>query len=514
MNETLDSRQPTLSTSAVPPLLEKSDKQVPISPGARAVPSHRQWLMFFTVVAGAFIAMLDTFIVNVAIPSISRGLQASFGEVELVIASYTLVYAVLLITGGRLGDIAGRKRMFLLGMTGFIITSACCGLAPSIFWLILSRVLQGASAAMMYPQALSILQTTFTGRERIIALSIYGSAIPFAAIAGQVGGGLLLQANILGLSWRPLFLINVPLGIVTLAAAVILLERRPTTTHTRLDAGGVGLVTTALLLLTVPLVVGREAGWPWWMLLMLAASFPAFLLFALFEQRLTKRGGAPLVNLALFRQRAFTVGNLIALAFFGCNAGMGIVLTVSLQIGLGFSPLHYGLTYACMAISTFVATTLLSRLTPRFGQYLVSLGSFTQAIGLFVMLALVLYAWARNNVFLVSSWTLTPIFLILGFGAGLGIAPLVGAIISRVRSQDAGTASGVLTTVMQTSNALGVAVVGLYFFTALGLLPGNGPQPIRYLLALGWTLPFLAALALVSGGLVWLLPAQKQEITS
>jgi MFS family permease len=131
-----------------------------------------------------------------------------------------------------------------------------------------------------------------------------------------------------------------------------------------------------------------------------------------------------------------------------------------------------------------------------------------------VMLALVLYAWTGNNVSLVSSWTLTPIFLILGFGAGLGIAPLVGAIISRVRSQDAGTASGVLTTVMQTSNALGVAVVGLYFFTTLGLLPGTDPQPIRHLLALGWTLPFLAALALVSGGLVWLLPAQKQEITS
>ncbi|HEX6552489.1 MAG TPA: MFS transporter, partial [Ktedonobacteraceae bacterium] len=302
-----------------------------------------------------------------------------------------------------------------------------------------------------------------------IALSIYGSAIPFAAIAGQVGAGLLLQANILGLSWRPLFLINVPLGIVTLAAAAILLERRSTITHTRLDTGGVALVTTALLLLIVPLVIGREAGWPWWMLLMLIASLPAFLLFALFEQRLTERGGAPLVNLALFRQRAFTVGNLIALGFFGCNAGMSFVLTVSLQIGLGFSPLHYGLTYACMAISTFVATTLLSRLTPRFGQYLVSLGSFTQAIGLFVMLALVLYAWARNNVSVVSSWTLTPIFLILGFGAGLGIASLVGAIISRVRSQDAGTASGVLTTVMQTSNALGVAVVGLYFFTALGL---------------------------------------------
>jgi MFS family permease len=173
--------------------------------------------------AGGYMRAADAFVVNVAIPSISRGLRTSLSEVELVIASYILVYAVLLVTGGRLGDRFGHKRMFLLGVAGFTLASIGCALAPSVYWLIGARVLQGASAALLYPQALSILQVTFSGRERAVALGIYGSALPVAAVMGQVGGGLLIQANILGLTWRPVFLINVPIGILTLVAAALFL---------------------------------------------------------------------------------------------------------------------------------------------------------------------------------------------------------------------------------------------------------------------------------------------------
>ncbi len=183
-------------------------------------------------------AMLDAFVVNVAIPSISRGLRTSLSEVELVIASYILVYAVLLVTGGRLGDRFGHKRMFLLGVTGFSLASISCALAPSVLWLIGARVLQGASAALLYPQALSILQVTFSGRERAVALGIYGSALPLAAVTGQVGGGLLLQANILGLTWRSVFLINIPIGILTLVAAALFLERQRIAASVRLDGNG------------------------------------------------------------------------------------------------------------------------------------------------------------------------------------------------------------------------------------------------------------------------------------
>jgi hypothetical protein len=301
---------------------------------------------------------------------------------------------------------------------------------------------------------------------------------------GQVGGGLLLQADILGLTWRPAFFINVPIGILTLVAAALFLERQRTAASVRLDGSGIALVTVALLLLVVPLVSGRDAGWPWWMLLMLAASLPALALFALFEQRLAKRGGSPLVKLALFQQRAFTVGNLIALAFFSCNAGMAFVFTVFLQVGLGFSPLQAGLAFVPSAI--------------------LILGFFAQGVGLLVMLVIVLYSGTT-----LSGLTLAPVFFIMGAGSGLGVTPLVGTITSGVDSQDAGTASGVVSTIMQVSNVLGVAVVGLIFFSILNVQPASESQPIRYVLALGWTLPFPAALAFISGSLVWLLPRTK-----
>jgi EmrB/QacA subfamily drug resistance transporter len=490
-------------TPVVPPQ-EDDNGQTMVSGGARPSPSYRRWFILFTVVVGTFMAMLDAFVVNVAIPSISRGLRTSLSEVELVIASYILIYAVLIVTGGRLGDRFGHKRMFLLGVTSFSLASICCALSPSVFWLIGARVLQGASAALLYPQALSIIQVTFTGRERAVAFGIYGSALPVAAVMGQVGGGLLLQANILGLTWRPVFLINIPIGILTLVAAALFIERQRTAASVRLDGAGIALVTVALLLLVVPLVSGRDAGWPWWMLLMLATSLPALALFALFEQRLAKRGGSPLVKLALFQQRTFMVGNLIALAFFSCNAGMAFVFTVFLQVGLGFSPLQAGLAFVPSAIGTFVAALLGPRLIPKLGQYILILGFFGEALGLLVMLVIVLHSGTT-----LSGLTLAPVFFIMGGGSGLGVAPLVGTITSQVHSQDVGTASGVVSTVMQVSNVLGIAVVGLLFFSILNVLPGSESQSIRYVLALGWTLPLLALLALISGSLVWLLPRTK-----
>jgi predicted MFS family arabinose efflux permease len=318
---------------------------------------------------------------------------------------------------------------------------------------------------------------------------------------GQVGGGLLLQADILGLTWRPAFFINVPIGILTLVATALFLERQRTAASVRLDGSGIALVTVALLLLVVPLVSGRDAGWPWWMLLMLAASLPAL---ALFEQRLAKRGGSPLVKLALFQQRAFTVGNLIALAFFSCNAGMAFVFTVFLQVGLGFSPLQAGLAFVPSAIGTFVAALLGPRLIPKLGRSILILGFFAQGVGLLVMLVIVLYSGTT-----LSGLTLAPVFFIMGAGSGLGVTPLVGTITSGVDSQDAGTASGVVSTITQVSNVLGVAVVGLIFFSILNVQPASESQPIRYVLALGWTLPFPAALAFISGSLVWLLPRTK-----
>ena len=210
------------------------------------------------------------------------------------------------------------------------------------------------------------------------------------------------------------------------------------------------------------------------------------------------------MKLALFQQRTFTVGNLIALAFFSCNAGMAFVFTVFLQVGLGFSPLQAGLAFVPSAIGTFVAALLGPRLIPKLGRSILILGCFAQGFGLLMMLVIVLYSGTS-----LSGLALAPVFFIMGSGSGLGVAPLVGTITSGVDSQNAGTASGVVSTVMQVSNVLGVAVVGLVFFSILNVQPAGESQSMQYVLALGWTLPFLAALALISGSLVWLLPRTK-----
>ena len=332
-----------------------------------------------------------------------------------------------------------------------------------------------------------------SGRERNIALGVFGATIGLASIAGQLLGGLLIQANLWSLTWRPTFLVNVPLGVLALvAASILLVNQQAPSRRTQLDVAGVGIVTVALLLLVIPLVSGREAGWPLWMLGSLLASLPAFAAFAWFEQQLTVRGGSPLVNLALFKQRAFTVGVLIALAFFEGNAGFLFVFTLFLQLGLGFSPLHAGLTFVPYSASFFVASLLAPRLIPVLGRGVLSLGYFTTALGVFAILAVVQLAGPS-----VSSWVLVPALLIQGFGQGFGLTPLVGTIVSRVHSRDAGVAAGVVATSFQVGNVLGIAVVGLVFFLFLGLQSAVSSHALQYVAAISGTLPFIAALALV-----------------
>ncbi len=491
----------------VPFSKETTSRRNSVQQAPEDVVQRRRWIILAIVVTGTFMAILDIFIVNVAIPSIRSGLKANFSDVEFVVAGYTLAYAVLVITGGRLGDIYGRKSIFMLGMGCFTLASAFCGLAPSIGILIASRVLQGVGAALMYPQVLSIIQVTFDNQERKTALGVFGAAVGLAAIVGQLLGGILIQVNIVGLTWRPIFLLNIPVGIIALLAAAIFLTNQQRSSDIRLDIPGVAIVTVALLLLTIPLVNGREAGWPWWMILSLLASFPVFVFFGWFEQRLALHGGFPLVNLALFKQRAFTVGVIIAITFFASNAGALFVLTLFLQIGLGFSALHSGLTFAFYALAFFVASLLAPRLISRLGRNLLSLAYFIVVIGALAILVTLLAAGTA-----ISSWLLAPAFIIHGFGQGLGMSQLVGIIVSRIQSKDAGAASGVITTAFQIGNALGIAVISLIFFIALGM-QSRVSHAQQYENALIWALPFVAILALVACVLVFFLPrteAQKQ----
>src|SRR3954452_22774728 len=248
-----------------------------------AAPDPGRWKSLAVVLSGAFLTALDFFIVNVSIPSIRTSLNATFAEVQFIIASYGLTYAVLLISGGRLGDIYGRRRMFMWGVAAFTVASMLCGLAPSPVSLIAARALQGIAGALLFPQVLSIMQVTFPSYERAKAFGLFGTVIGTSSFSGNVLGGLLVSANIFGLSWRPIFLINLPIGILTVLAAAKFVKESRSPKARKLDLGGVAIMTAALSLLLYPLIEGREAGWPLWAFVCIAASIPALILFVQFE---------------------------------------------------------------------------------------------------------------------------------------------------------------------------------------------------------------------------------------
>src|SRR3954462_3109348 len=302
------------------------------------VPDPRRWKSLAVILAAAFLVGLDFFVVNVSIPSIRSSLHATFAEVQLVIASYGLTYAVLLISGGRLGDIYGRKRMFMWGVAAFTAAAMLCGFAPSPGFLIAARALQGVAGALSFPQVLSIMQVSFPVSERAKAFGLFGTIIGTSSFSGNVLGGLLVSANIFGLSWRPIFLINLPIGILTVLAAAKFVKESRSPKARRLDLGGVAIMTCALSLLLYPLIQGREAGWPVWAFVCLAAAIPAFVLFVQFERRVTRGGGSPLVELSLFHDRAFVIGLCSGVCFFSGAAAFVLITTVFLQNGLGYSP--------------------------------------------------------------------------------------------------------------------------------------------------------------------------------
>src|SRR3954452_23652092 len=275
----------------------------PATATAVPAPDPGRWKSLAVILAAAFLVGLDFFVVNISIPSIRSSLHATFAEVQLVIASYGLTYAVLLISGGRLGDIYGRKRMFMWGVAAFTAASLLCGIAPTPTFLIAARALQGVAGALSFPQVLSIMQVTFPLSERAKAFGLFGTVIGTSSFSGNVLGGLLVSANVFGLGWRPIFLINLPIGIATVLAATRFVRESKSPKARRLDLGGVAIMTLALVLLLYPLIEGREAGWPAWAFVSMAASIPTFVLFVQFERRVTRRGGSPLVELSPFHDR-------------------------------------------------------------------------------------------------------------------------------------------------------------------------------------------------------------------
>jgi EmrB/QacA subfamily drug resistance transporter len=423
----------------------------------------RRWLTLVILLLAAFMNLLDVSIVNIAIPSIQRNLHASYADVQWALAGYTLAYALVLITGGRLGDMFGRKRLFLIGVAGFTVFSALCGAAQSPGMLIACRVAQGAMGAIMVPQVLAVIQVIFPPRERIKALAGFGITAGLGTVSGPLLGGLLIQHNLFGLDWRPIFLINVPVGIIAVVVSAVLVRESRAPRRPKLDPVGVILVSAALLLLLYPLVQGRQLGWPTWSFVSMAAAAPVFAAFIGYELFKGRRDDSPLVPMGLFRDRGFGAGMAIAIALFLGIASFGLVLTLFLQLGLGFTPLHAGLTFLPFSVGVLLASGAAARLAPRFGRGVIMAGALIMAAGVVGLIATVNHYGAA-----VSTWELTPGLLVAGLGFGTVIAPLSDVVLAQVPRQDAGSASGVFNTGLQVGNSIGIAVIGVIFFGLLG----------------------------------------------
>lgn len=424
----------------------------------------RRWAALAILLVGAFLAPLDFFIVNVALPSITQGLHASAADVQLVISGYAVVYAVFLITGGRLGDIFGRKSVFLAGLAGFALASALCGLAWSPASLIVGRMLQALAAAAMAPQALASVHALFPAGERGRALSIYGVTLGCASIAGQLLGGALVGADIGGFGWRLIFLINLPVAIAAFAAAIPLLGETRGAMRPRLDLVGVLLSAAALTALVLPLIEGRERGWPWWSIVLLLTT-PLFAeAFRRYEIRLAKAGGEPLVAMEVFASPGLlrglgAIGTLYALAAFF------LTFAIYLQTGLGRTALESGIAILPFSFGFLAGSTASPMLGRWLGLAAPSAGFATSAIGLIGLAAVAGMAPAGAAPPFAAFCAVLPL---IGLGMGLSIPTMVRVVVERVEPHRAGLVGGMVNSMLQVSAAIAVALLGGLFYALLG----------------------------------------------
>ncbi|MDH6215548.1 MFS transporter [Streptomyces pseudovenezuelae] len=423
-------------------------------------------LGLFTVLLAAALPLIDFFIVNVALPSIGHDLAASESVLELVVAGYGLAYAVLLVLGGRLGDLFGRRRLFLGGMAAFGLTSLACGLAPTAWTLVAARVAQGAASAAMLPQVLATIQSATAGPRRAKAMGLYGATAGLSMVAGQILGGVLVAADIAGTGWRSVFLVNVPVVVVGLILAARAVPETRAQRPEPVDGPGTVLLAATLLALLAPLTEGRSAGWPLWTWLSLAAfPFLAWTFYAV-ERRADRRGRTPLVPPSLFELTSLRRG-LVLIVPFACGfSGFMFVIAMALQRGAGLGPVRAGLALVPLAVTFFFASIAGPRLVGRYGTRVVTAGSLLQGIGLVLMILAARHSWPHLDFV-----TLLPGGAVAGIGQALQLPVIFRIVMSEVPSARAGVGSGVMLTTQQSSLALGVATLGTLF---LSLVPGMG----------------------------------------
>lgn len=440
--------------------------------------SALRWMALVILLAGGFMPPLDFFIVNVALSSIHESLKATPAELQLVISGYACGYGVFLITGGRLGDLYGRKRCFLTGMAGFSLASLACGIATSPVHLVVARIAQGSAAALLLPQVLGSIRALFPNeRELARAMSAYGIMMGMAAAIGQFCGGALVQWNPADLGWRAIFLLTLPVCAVTLFLGWKLVPETGGGGDVRLDLGGAALISLTLAAVVVPLSVGREQGWPGWAFAVTLACVPLLsTAFIRHERRLARTGGMPLVDMTLLRIPSFRRGVLVAALFF-FTTSFYVLFGLYLQEGRGMAPLEVGFAIVPYGIGLFVGP-LISAPLVRLRPGLLSIGMGIQVT--FYLLVGLLVALGINGVLL------TVAVLLAGLGQGIAFPRLFATVLGDVPSAQAGVAAGITSSAMQIGAAVSVAAIGSLFFMILR--DGTGERAYAHAFSIAqWT---------------------------
>jgi len=463
---------------------------------------RRAWLALVVLLGGVFMSLLDTTIVNVALPTIRTSLDASEATLSWIISGYALAFGLVLIPAGRIGDRFGHKWVFFTGLAVFTLGSVLCGVAQNDTGLIVARVIQGVGGGIFFPPVTAFIQLMFAPQVRGRAFAMLGAVIGVSSALGPIVGGLLIQAIGEETGWRWIFAVNVPIGIVALIAAAVLLPTGSEGKKLSTDVVGLFLLSASLIALLVPLIQGQDAGWPLWTYFSISGGVVLMVMFALWERSVAARGLEPLVPPHLFSRPAFTGGAILALVFFAAFTSIFFTISILWQAGLGNSALEAGLVSVPFAIGNIAGALLSDRLAQRIGRSVLVIGNGLLSLGLVALFLIVLLVPTAE----LTSWELLGPLLVAGFGSGLFIAPNARFIVATVDRAEAGAASGVIGTMQRVGSAIGIAIIGSVLFGNIGAI--TGPQDVAAAFGQAATsaLAVSAAFALTAFALVFTLP--------
>ncbi|QAY71462.1 MFS transporter [Xylanimonas protaetiae] len=467
---------------------------------------RRTWLSLSVLLLGVAMALLDTTIVNVALPTIRTSLDASESTLSWIISGYALAFGLALIPAGRIGDRFGHTWVFVVGLAGFTLASLWCGLATGPTSLIVARVVQGLFGGMFFPAVTALIQLMFPGPLRGRAFAVMGATIGFSTALGPIVGGLLIEAFGTGDGWRSIFFVNLPFGVVAVTAAILLLPRIVAGSQARgVDLLGLVLLAGGLVALLVPLIQGQDAGWPLWTWLSLGGGVVLLVLFFVWESAVARRGATPLVPPGLFRHGHFTGGVILAMVYFAAFTSIFFTISILWQAGLGHTALESGLVSIPFAIGSILGASQSDRLAVRLGRSVLVVGTGLVALGLVSVWLILTTVDAAD----LNHWILLPPLLVAGVGSGMFIAPNAQFIVATVDRAEAGAASGVVGTSQRIGSAAGIAVIGSVLFGSLDF-PAGRPTPAivadTFAHAAASAMAVSAALAVLAFALVFALP--------